>query len=124
METVSGKNDRTTPRLVKYHKMLFISNSGRSHPISDQQAGTQKGGLPTSMLHKVVTSNKHALEILFDAAVREESHNQMDHKLAANPTPPAMPVAIDADALRIWNAYRFVKMGWFDAQEAMALVDL
>lgn len=27
------------------------------------------------------------------------------------------------DALRVWNACRFVRMGWFTAQEAISLIE-
>lgn len=127
-EGTTGPNSRiddtTSPRFVKHQVFLPIANSGRLRSVSDHEHGNQEDGLPTSMLQKVVTSNKDALEILFDAAIRDESQSQLNNSLATNPTPPLPPVATDADALRIWNAYRFVKMGWFSAQEAMALVDL
>lgn len=57
------------------------------------------------------------MNILFEAALQESTHD------APRPTQVA-PELTDADVLRIWNACRFVKMGWFSAHEAMELVDL
>ena len=74
------------------------------------------------MLQKVVSNNSDAMNILFEAALQESESN--------NTTGDARITALqstqltDADVLRIWNACRFVKMGWFSAHEAMKLMDL
>lgn len=74
-------------------------------------------GLSTSVLQKVVSNNSDAMDILFEAALQESTQNTRDPAQTA-------PELTDADVLRIWNACRFVKMGWFSAHEAMELMDL
>lgn len=72
------------------------------------------------MLRKVVSNNNDAMDILYEAAVHEDEQ-------AISRAAPHIPQSLqvnDADSLRIWNACRFVKMGWFSAYEAMYLVDL
>lgn len=73
------------------------------------------------MLQKVVSNNKDAMDILFEAALREESQQNTEQEVAPAPVPRPLT---NTDALKIWNACRFVKMGWFTAHEAMSLVDL
>ncbi|KAJ5085032.1 hypothetical protein N7532_009803 [Penicillium argentinense] len=96
--------------------------ASRSQSASHDHAGTKDGHLPTSMLQKVVSNNKDAMDILFEAALREESQQNTEQE-TATPTPVPRPLAT-ADTVQIWNACRFVKMGWFSAHEAMTLVDL
>jgi hypothetical protein len=92
----------------------------------------------------MVSSENDALNILFEAATCAEPVNTFPStsETALNGLPavpevegspgslqPSTPQlssidSIDYDLLRIWNACRFVKMGWFTAHEAMTLVDL
>ncbi|KAJ6129075.1 hypothetical protein N7512_001855 [Penicillium capsulatum] len=71
------------------------------------------------MLQTVVSNNKDAMNLLFEAALREESQ-----QAPAPERPLPGPARHSTDALSIWNACRFVKMGWFSAHEAVTLVDL
>lgn len=99
---------------------LYCSETSRSQSSPQDHIGTKDGHLPTSMLQKVVSNNKDAMDILFEAALREESQ-----QTTAVPTPTLGPRRLTTtDSLQIWNACRFVKMGWFSAHEAMTLVDL
>lgn len=76
------------------------------------------------MLQKVVSNNKDAMDILFEAALLEESQQNTEQPTTA-PLPVLAPQRLTkTDALQTWNACRFVKMGWFSAHEAMTLVDL
>lgn len=92
----------------------------------------------------MVSSENDALNILFEAATCAEPVNTFPSasETALNGLPSVPEVeespgslqqstlqlnsigSIDYDILRIWNACRFVKMGWFTAHEAMTLVDL
>ncbi|KAJ5295704.1 hypothetical protein N7508_010525 [Penicillium antarcticum] len=63
------------------------------------------------------------MNILFEAAL-QESNNTTQNMTTAERSRSIAPELTDADILRVWNACRFVKMGWFSAQEAMVLVDL
>ncbi|CAG7935162.1 unnamed protein product [Penicillium salamii] len=86
------------------------TRSGPDTPVNQD-------GLSTSVLQKVVSNNSDAMDILFEAALQESTQNARDPAQTA-------PELTDADVLRIWNACRFVKMGWFSAHEAMQLMDL
>ena len=92
----------------------------------------------------MVSSENDALNILFEAATRTEPTNTFpstsEATLRGLPSVPQVEESpsslqqstpqlnsigsVDYDILRIWNACRFVKMGWFTAHEAMTLVDL
>jgi hypothetical protein len=75
------------------------------------------------MLQRVVSNNKDAMNILFEAARREEPRDALAGREQNNS--PQIPRTLnEMDTVQIWNAHRFVKMGWFSAREAMTLVDL
>lgn len=104
------------------------------------------------MMRTVVTSGNDALNILFEAATAQDqgdNSNGSTPKRVADPasakgvTPqnrnygsPASfepvpkvkrPVAISGaskETLAVWQACRFVKMGWFTAKEAVTFIDL
>ena len=63
------------------------------------------------------------MNILFEAALHESKNSSHNMSTTDNSRSIA-PELTDADVLRVWNACRFVKMGWFSAREAMALMDL
>jgi hypothetical protein len=63
------------------------------------------------------------MNILFEAAL-QESNNPSHNMSATDNSRSIAPELTDADVLRVWNACRFVKMGWFSAQEAMTFMDL
>ena len=101
-------------------------------------------------MRTVVTSGNDALNILFEAATAQEDHSPDtgSEPLAGPPsagpstqgrTPGnydstfesaariIRPVKLsDAtqDTLNVWEACRFVKMGWFTAREAVTFIDL
>lgn len=87
------------------------------------EAETRDGGLPTSMLQRVVSNNKDAMNILFEAALQEGQNvpSTRPTQGQASQIPRNMG---DSDTVQIWDVHRFVKMGWFTAKEAMTLVDL
>ncbi|CEO60722.1 hypothetical protein PMG11_05290 [Penicillium brasilianum] len=110
--------------------------------------------LASSMMRTVVASGNDALSILFEAANRQEDNQPSDespprgaglksggsngHQRATpkNFESPAAfenvsrvkrPVEISEvapETLQIWEACRFVKMGWFTAREAVTFIDL
>lgn len=63
------------------------------------------------------------MNILFEAALQESNNPPQNTSMMDNSRLIA-PELSDADVLRIWNACRFVRMGWFSAQEAVILMDL
>lgn len=113
---------RTTSRLAWFCGSLSQPAKELSSQTSHRPHETRDAGLPASMLQTVVSNNKDAMNILFEAALREESHHTTGQDRAADRAPRVHRHW--GDALRVWNACRFVKMGWFSAHEAVALVDL
>lgn len=106
--------------------------------------------LSSSMMRTVVASGNDALNILFEAATAQEENpaDTSSESLAGPPsagpntqdrTPRNYDTAFDPvtrviypvqlsdasrDTLNVWEACRFVKMGWFTAREAVTLIDL
>jgi hypothetical protein len=110
-------------------------------------------GLVNPVMQTVVSSDKDALDLLFRAARQHddcgEDQQHTHSRRSATGVMPAMggstqdtpsllsPVnlqtasfhptkVLDASSnvLEIWNACRFVKMGWFSAKEAVLYIDL
>jgi hypothetical protein len=71
----------------------------------------------------VVSNNNDAMNILFEAALQESNDPSRNISATDNPQSVA-PEPTNAEVLRIWNACRFVRMGWFSAQEAVVLINL
>ena len=79
----------------------------------------------------MVSSGNDALRILFQAAAGEAGSAPIDHRDTRQTVPHGSQTAFHSplylphvDVLRVWDACRFVKMGWFSALEAFTLVDL
>ncbi|KAF2652949.1 hypothetical protein K491DRAFT_634608 [Lophiostoma macrostomum CBS 122681] len=78
--------------------------------------------LTDTMLTAIVSHGNDAMNLLFEAAQREESE--------ISPVSPVMVKdsnslpELSMELLDIWNAYRFVRMGWFSAVEAVWLVEM
>lgn len=103
-------------------------------------------------MRTVVASGNDALNILFEAAAAHRPENGMAEQrvqsedtlssrsqttrgenealaYGRNPRAPAhgRPVQIShasKEVLSVWEACRFVKMGWFTSREAVTLIDL
>ena len=106
--------------------------------------------LADSVMRTVVSSGNDAMNLLFEAARQEgdceaqnaqgendgaastqtmgiQFHPTSKHTHSTNaPSPPPHNVRIPdacSDALEVWSACRFVKMGWFSAHEAIFYID-
>lgn len=102
-----------------------------------------------TLVRTVVSSGNDALNLLFEAAHHTEAPiNESSSQPGAVPEQRAQPVFQEnpgsvytaqtpatssrptglphptSDVLRIWKACRFIKMGWFTAEEAVYLVDM
>jgi hypothetical protein len=101
------------------------------------------------MMRTVVASGNDALNILFEAATAQED-SRADTSPESIPGPPSagpsqvrtpgnydaafepvirvihpVPLSnVSQETLNIWEACRFVKMGWFTAREAVTFIDL
>lgn len=116
---------------------LFDDDASGSASVNDID-GTE--GLHNSVLHTMVSSENDALNILFEAAARSDPvdaytsasrtsingfTNTQESPQSVESAPQLVNInSANFDVLHIWNACRFVKMGWFTAREAMTLVDL
>ncbi|KAJ5513339.1 Peptidase T2 asparaginase 2 [Penicillium fimorum] len=104
----------------------------------------------SSMMRTVVASGNDALNILFEAATAQEDINPDTSSESLAGPPSAGPSTQDRapknydttfetvarvihpvklsdatqDTLDVWEACRFVKMGWFTAREAVTFIDL
>jgi hypothetical protein len=115
----------------------------------EQTKHRSNSALASSMMRTVVASGNDALNILFEAATaQEDSHVDTSSESISGPpstgpsqerTPgnsdaafesvtrtihPAQLSNVSHETLNIWEACRFVKMGWFTAREAVTFVDL
>jgi hypothetical protein len=105
--------------------------------------GTVQGRVSTSpndtLMTTVVSNGNDALNLLFEAAQREEDSNQSPHAPAADgssfhtivaPIPCILETnqnslpELSSEVLDTWNAYRFVRMGWLSASETVWLLDM
>ncbi|KAI9147335.1 Transcriptional activator ARO80 [Paramyrothecium foliicola] len=113
--------------------------------LTDNNAGQIRvGGIADSMLRTVVASGKDAMNLLFEAAQHRADIASNNDSLGtdmigpdgtstvgglnASPmeystplTQPVMSSNLSADVIECWKAYRFTKMGWFSAEEAITL---
>jgi hypothetical protein len=86
-------------------------------------AGLEDGGcISTTVLQKQVASGNDALDILFDAAAQANG-SQARRNTVSEPTASPFDVRSEENVLRIWEGCRFVKMGWFTAEEALLYTD-
>lgn len=115
------------------------STAGRDDS-RETEAGPGNADRTDSMVTAVVSNGNDALNLLFEAAQREErdvnsvrggaSIDQASPLLTLSPTSPSassrtnlLPV-LSPEQLEIWNAYRFVRLGWFSAEEIVWLLNM
>lgn len=107
--------------------------------------------LTNSVVRTVVSSGNDALNLLFQAAAHEGGNPSSVGQSTSDPVqgpspvqgtspydvfsssasligcqPGPSPVKISSastDVIRVWEACRFVKMGWFSAREAVTYID-
>ena len=118
----------------------------QQQPLASPIQRSAANGLPDSMMRTVVSSGSDALNLLFEAAHQQEAAaaagDQATPLTSPNPAAgnaalytPTLGSAFSASRARlpqpstsdvgcVWNACRFVKMGWFSASEAVLLIDL
>jgi hypothetical protein len=126
----------------------------QAHGSPEQRLGaparSQINNLPNSVMRTVVSSGSDALNLLFEVAhqqageeeghtpqmaidgtnavvgsLYDENSTAMSSATAPSRTsrPNVLPNAL-SDAIHVWNACRFVKMGWLSAEEAIMFIDL
>ncbi|WZH44190.1 uncharacterized protein QYS62_005208 [Fusarium acuminatum] len=108
--------------------------------------GGHTGDLTDSVMRTLVSNGKDALQLLFQPAIEQSKKDGTTpgnlqpasrhalHHAGETLTPKttssvrtSRPIRLSpapANTLTIWRSFRFVKMGWFTAEEAVAYVDL
>lgn len=145
--------DRPSPATYAGSSVLGDTANGSPAYNDGRDQHHSSSNLANSMMRTVVSSGNDALNILFEAAAaahdQEPGQNDQDTRArglpadgeAANGSPlngrhatagpevvPKIvhPVELsDAsrDVLSVWEACRFVKMGWFTSREAVTFID-
>ncbi|KAL5343183.1 hypothetical protein BJX70DRAFT_408806 [Aspergillus crustosus] len=84
-------------------------------PSPSHSTGLEDGGcISTTVLQKHVASGNDALNILFDVAAQASSEMRPWQATVSDHT---------SSPFEIWEGCRFVKMGWFSAEEALLYMD-
>lgn len=60
----------------------------------------------------------------FSAAACTTNSPAVSVPMSMNAAPGSTPSDPNTDVLEVWSAFRFVRMGWLSAQEAVTFVDL
>ncbi|KAL4998698.1 hypothetical protein BDV10DRAFT_201182 [Aspergillus recurvatus] len=112
--------------------MTAIAESHEPSPsnsaLASASAGLEDGEcISTTVLQKQVASGNDALDILFDAAAATHGGSSArvghGHGTAPEDTTSPFDVRSEDNVLKIWEGCRFVKMGWFTAEEALLYTD-
>ncbi|KAF2092820.1 hypothetical protein NA57DRAFT_8111, partial [Rhizodiscina lignyota] len=108
---------------------------------SDRELPEPSSMLADSVVRTVVSSGNDALNLLFQAASQRQNGTSDAHLfpshnggMDANGTPAARmpsssaylarPPATSTDVINVWKSCRFVKMGWFSAEEALWFMEM
>ena len=127
----------------------FDEKSATDYPPSlarnnESPTTLRRNSFNQSVMRTVVSSGSDALNLLFEAANHTAGNEQGTegntlHDTVSLPeagttrVPPSSATSpaiydrlpnLQPDVLEVWNAYRFVKMGWLCAEEACNYVDL
>jgi Fungal Zn(2)-Cys(6) binuclear cluster domain len=127
-------------------RLQSIRRHHQMHAPAEQPklaAQNRDSRLSDPMMRTVLASGSDALNLLFEAANQSGGDldltrvdNGASNSSTTHPTSPNFPVQPrpsvihsklvnpSSDVLEVWNACRFVRMGWFSAEEAVLLVDL
>ena len=116
-------------------------DTGMQQPVVDGTTmATRDDGLADTVVRTLVSNGNDTLKLLFRAAEQtysEDPQYTTSDSHASQPgdfttpgrrssisTEPVQRSQAAPEVLALWNAFRFAKMGWFTAQEAITLVDL
>jgi hypothetical protein len=123
MERLSGAATATTMTAIDDVHEPSQSNSASA---SASAAGLEDGEcISATVLQKQVASGNDAMDILFDAAAHAGSSARVGNGQATVLDDSDIPFDIGSEdnVLRVWDGCRFVKMGWFTAEEALSYTD-
>lgn len=109
---------------------------------NEQREGDVTGDLNGTLMRTLVSNGNDALKLLFQAALENRNGDSPAELSTINTAPqtvidlstPKKAPSVAAKAselpvpspktLRMWNAFRFTKMGWFSSEEAVTYMDL
>ncbi|BCS02647.1 uncharacterized protein AKAW2_60911S [Aspergillus luchuensis] len=89
----------------------------------EQRRMTSGKDFSQSMMETVVSNEQDAMRLLFKAAAPSKHPTEVATPLSSRLHSDSNAEYSYLDALRVWNACRFVRMGWFTAQEAISLME-
>ncbi|KAK1986444.1 hypothetical protein LZ30DRAFT_582136 [Colletotrichum cereale] len=108
----------------------------------NDQGVSPRDGLADTVMRTIVLTGNDALNLLFQAAEQRDaesvhaaastSHESQLAKEAATPSSVYHTIVADrnicpqpeTEVLQVWDSFRFVKMGWFTAEEAVVYMNL
>ncbi|KAL2800682.1 hypothetical protein BJX66DRAFT_321619 [Aspergillus keveii] len=126
---VSGsgnENGSQTQRRGQLHAMVTNVTTHDADASPSTSSRLEDGGcISTTVLQKHVASGNDALDILFDAAAqtRDPGSDGRRRGTISEAAPSPFDVRSEENVVRIWEGCRFVKMGWFSAEEALFYTD-
>lgn len=128
----AGPREGERPDLPRDHNLVeSINFSNNQQQSVHSTSAPGDGDLADTVARTLVSSGNDALQLLFRAAEQRDAESPIlsgprSHVPYHSPEesiwrPRTQP---SAEVLRVWNAFRFTKMGWFTAEEAVVYVDL
>lgn len=128
--------DHPGPWVSVEEEETFVAASGTDGSITTHGGGATSTGddLASSVMRTLVSNGNDALRLLFQAATEHGDAGSMGMAPPTQPPGHAQTIASEASqqrpvpppssVLQLWAAFRFVKMGWFTAEEAVQYMDL
>lgn len=128
-----------SPGDMTFQPLDEIDLQQQQQPLEDQAIGNGDDGLADTVMRTLVSNGNDALRLLFRAAEQREAESpqhptsashvsQQDFTSPRNvpsiATEPVQRSQATTEVLEVWDAFRFVKMGWFTAEEAVTYMDL
>lgn len=106
----------------------------------DLSALSERDGLADTVIRTFVSNENEALDLLYCAAQQRDAESPVLSMSVSNRTQavehltpvtmasagpdPASRSVQTSNVYRIWDSFRFVKMGWFTSKEAVSYMDL
>ncbi|KAL0931571.1 uncharacterized protein CTRU02_214306 [Colletotrichum truncatum] len=106
---------------------------------NDRGESDMAGDLNATLMRTLVSNGNDALKLLFQAAIEQKEDETLSSVRQNQPvagdtltpdnrsstaTDPVEFSAASPTTLRVWDAFRFTKMGWFSSEEAVTYMDL
>ncbi|KAL3474160.1 hypothetical protein BJX99DRAFT_271890 [Aspergillus californicus] len=125
--SLSSMNEEFTARERSGADLTRVDTGAEPQPVPSTTGLEDGECISTTVLQKQVASGNDALDILFDAAAQAGSSlgSGVDARRATVSEATASPFDVHSEenVLRIWEGCRFVKMGWFTAEEGVMYMD-